>query len=76
MPDTAFSPADLIHVFGDQAYHAGARLVVEALVEKDLDSARVLAESLRNLIRRGYDKKPKRADLATVIAGSITERPV
>lgn len=52
----AFSADDLIAVFGDQAYHKGVRMVVEALQIGDKEACHALAQANIELIRRGYHK--------------------
>jgi hypothetical protein len=62
MPDKTeiFSAEDLVQVFGDQAYHKGVRMAIEALRSGDMESSRKLAAANLELMRRGYHKHPER----------------
>lgn len=60
MPDKEVFTADsLIEVFGDQAYHKALRMVAEALQSEDRESCRQLSTAARELMRRGYHRKPE-----------------
>ena len=58
----AFTAESLIEVFGDQAYHKGIRMAVEALQSGDRLTARELATANIELIKRGYHKFPERTE--------------
>jgi len=52
----ALSADELIAVFGDQAYHQGVRMTVEALHAGDKEACRMLAQANIELLKRGYHK--------------------
>ncbi|MGH9665555.1 MAG: hypothetical protein ACRD9L_14110 [Bryobacteraceae bacterium] len=54
-----FTADSLIQAFGDQAYHKGLRMTVEALQSDDMESCQALAKATRELMMRGYHKKPE-----------------
>lgn len=49
----------LIEAFGDQAYHRGLRMAVEALQAGDREACRTLAAVNLELMRRGFHKNPE-----------------
>jgi len=53
---TVFSADDLIQTFGEQAYHKGLKMAVEALRNGDRESSNRLARANLELIKRGYHK--------------------
>jgi hypothetical protein len=54
-----FTADSLIEAFGDQAYHKGLRMVVEALMAGERESCRALSVATRELMMRGYHKYPE-----------------
>lgn len=54
-----FSADDLIQTFGDQAYHKGVRMALEALCHGDPVACRALSQANIELIKRGYHKHPR-----------------
>jgi hypothetical protein len=56
VPVTAES---LIEKHGDQAYHKGLRMAVDALQEDDPEYSRSLARACIQLIKLGYQNKPR-----------------
>lgn len=53
-----FTADALIETFGDQAYHKGLDMAVEALRSGDKLSCRELCQANIELMKRGYHKKP------------------
>lgn len=59
MATSVFSVDALIEAFGDQAYHRAVGMVIEALRAGHAAESRALSEAARELMRRGYHKKPE-----------------
>jgi hypothetical protein len=56
---STFTADSLIEAFGDQAYHKGVKMAVEALRSGDQASCRELAKANIKLLQRGYHKNPE-----------------
>ncbi|MGH9665768.1 MAG: hypothetical protein ACRD9L_15185 [Bryobacteraceae bacterium] len=54
-----FTADSLIQAFGDQAYHKALKMTIEALQADDIESCKALAKATRELLIRGYHKKPE-----------------
>lgn len=59
MEQSPFTLESLIEVFGDQAYHKGCRMAVEALRAGDREACRQISAAVLVLVARGYHKKPE-----------------
>lgn len=68
--DLAFTAQGLIDAFGDQAYHKGCAMTIEALRAADQASSRALAKANIELIKMGYHKKPRTENKETKTYGS------